>query len=40
MFVANFKAFEDGVTDEIRAAGPVVTDPATTGLELAGPGEG
>jgi len=40
MFVANFKAFEDGVTDEIQAAGPVVTDLATTGLELAGPGEG
>ena len=40
MFVANFKAFEDGVTDDIQAAGPVVTDLATTGLELAGPGEG
>ena len=29
----------DGL-DEIRAAGPVVTDPSTTVLELAGPGEG
>ena len=40
MFVANFKVFADGVTDEIRAAGPVVTDPAEFGLELSGPGEG
>ena len=40
MFAANFKAFEDGVTEEIRAAGPVVTGPAEGGLELAGPGEG
>ena len=40
MFVANFKAFEDGATDEIRAAGPIATDPAVAELELSGPGEG
>jgi phosphoenolpyruvate carboxykinase (ATP) len=40
MFVANFRSFEDGVSDEIRAAGPIVTDPDAAGLELSGPGEG
>jgi phosphoenolpyruvate carboxykinase (ATP) len=40
MFVANFRSFEDGVPDEIRAAGPIVTDPDAAGLELSGPGEG
>jgi len=40
MFVANFRAFEDGVTDDIRSAGPIVTDPSESGLELSGPGEG
>jgi phosphoenolpyruvate carboxykinase (ATP) len=40
MFVTNFAAFADGVTDEIRAAGPVVTGPSRPGLDLSGPGEG
>ena len=40
MFAANFKAFEDGVSEDIRAAGPIVTGPRTNGLELSGPGEG
>jgi len=40
MFVANFKAYEDGVPDDIRAAGPVVNGPSEEGLELSGPGEG
>ncbi|HET8785298.1 MAG TPA: phosphoenolpyruvate carboxykinase (ATP) [Candidatus Limnocylindrales bacterium] len=40
MFAANFKAFEDGVAEDIRAAGPIVTGPPTNGLELSGPGEG
>jgi phosphoenolpyruvate carboxykinase (ATP) len=40
MFTANFAAYADRVSDEIRAAGPVVGDSAGPGLELAGPGEG
>ena len=40
MFVGNFAAFADGVSDEIRAAGPVVTGPSGPGLDLSGPGEG
>jgi phosphoenolpyruvate carboxykinase (ATP) len=40
MFSANFAAYADGVTDEIRAAGPVVTELSAHGLELSGPGEG
>ena len=40
MFTANFTAYADGVTDDIRAAGPIATDASVPGLELAGPGEG
>jgi phosphoenolpyruvate carboxykinase (ATP) len=40
MFAANFAAYEDGVTAEIRGAGPVVTELSPHGLELSGPGEG
>jgi phosphoenolpyruvate carboxykinase (ATP) len=40
MFVANFAAYADGVTDDIRAAGPLVSDP-TAGLGLVNdPGAG
>ena len=28
MFVANFAAYADGVTDDIRDAGPVISDPS------------
>src|SRR5688572_28806102 len=31
MFAANFAAYADGVTDDIRAAGPLVGDPTATG---------
>ena len=40
MFAANFKAFEDGVAEVIRAAGPIVSGAPTNGLELSAPGEG
>jgi phosphoenolpyruvate carboxykinase (ATP) len=40
MFTANFTAYADGVTDDVRAAGPIATDASVPELELAGPGEG
>jgi phosphoenolpyruvate carboxykinase (ATP) len=40
MFAANFAAFADGVTDDIRGAGPIIGDPGGPGFELSGPGEG
>ena len=40
MFSANFAAYADGVPEEIRSAGPVVTELSPHGLELSGPGEG
>ena len=33
-------AFADGVTDDIRRAGPIIGDPGGPGFELSGPGEG
>jgi phosphoenolpyruvate carboxykinase (ATP) len=40
MFAENFEAYVDGVTDEVRAAGPIVSDDAGPALELSEPGEG
>jgi phosphoenolpyruvate carboxykinase (ATP) len=40
MFADNFRSYAGGVPASVRAAGPIVTDDAGPGLELAGPGEG
>jgi phosphoenolpyruvate carboxykinase (ATP) len=40
MFAANFEAFADRVSDDIRAAGPMTDDMSGPVLDLAGPGEG
>jgi hypothetical protein len=31
MFAANFADYAEGVADEIRAAGPIVSDPSSGG---------
>jgi len=40
MFADNFRAYADGVSDGVRAAGPVVLEDDGTHLKVAGPGEG
>jgi phosphoenolpyruvate carboxykinase (ATP) len=40
MFVANFAAYADGVTDDIRDAGPAVSDPSTVAPLASDPGAG
>ena len=40
MFVDNFRAYADGVSASVGAAGPTITDESGPGLGLAGPGEG
>jgi len=40
MFVANFAAYADGVTDDISEAGPVVSDPSTVVSIDVDPGAG
>jgi hypothetical protein len=40
MFAANFAAYADGVTDDIRTAGPLVSDPSATGPLEDDPGAG
>jgi phosphoenolpyruvate carboxykinase (ATP) len=40
MFVANFAAYADGVTDDIRDAGPLVSDPAAAAAFANDPGAG
>jgi phosphoenolpyruvate carboxykinase (ATP) len=40
MFTANFAAYADGVTDDIRDAGPVVTDPSAAVALDTDPGAG
>jgi phosphoenolpyruvate carboxykinase (ATP) len=40
MFADNFRAYADGVSDAVRAAGPRVTDDRGPDLKVAGPGEG
>jgi phosphoenolpyruvate carboxykinase (ATP) len=40
MFAENFRAYADGVTESVRAAGPVIVDDGGPDLRIAGPGEG
>jgi len=40
MFVENFAAYADGVTDAVRSAGPRLVDDSAPELPVAGPGEG
>jgi phosphoenolpyruvate carboxykinase (ATP) len=40
MFADNFRAYADGVSDAVRAAGPVVLEDDGADLKVAGPGEG
>ena len=40
MFAANFEAYAEGVTDDIRAAGPLVSEPSAAGAFEDDPGAG
>jgi phosphoenolpyruvate carboxykinase (ATP) len=40
MFVENFRAYADGVSEDVRAAGPSVVGDGGPELRIAGPGEG
>jgi phosphoenolpyruvate carboxykinase (ATP) len=40
MFVDNFAAYADGVSEAVRTAGPVVADEGGPTVKVAGPGEG
>jgi phosphoenolpyruvate carboxykinase (ATP) len=40
MFVDNFAAYADGVSEAVRAAGPIVADAVGPELKVAAPGEG
>ena len=40
MFVDNFAAYADGVSESVRSAGPLVVDGGGPELKVAGPGEG